>query len=119
LKVDIAISLKAYIASSLNVYPVRGFYYLYKRVTKVSDGNYKACYDGITTYEDGKETRIEDYDPDTAVSCSRGIHASTPFYWKQGDTLIAVKIKASDIITCQEGKVRCKAVTTISEIKEK
>lgn len=117
LQVEIFSNIQAYIASSLDAYPIKGFYYLYKRVVKVSNSKYKACYDGKTIYEDGKVTRIEDFDPDIKVSCSRGIHASTPFYYTQGDTLIAVKVKVSDIITCQEGKVRCKAVTTIGEIK--
>ena len=117
LTVDIHTHFQDYIASSLNVYPIKGFYYLYKRVVKVSDGEYRACFDNKTIYKDGKVTRTKDFDPDITVSCSSGIHASTPFYYSQGDTLITVKIKASDIITCQEGKVRCKAVTTIGEVE--
>ena len=117
LTIDIYSNFQAYIASSLNVFPIKGIYYLYKRVTKISEGKYKSWYDNETTYIDGRVTRVANFDPDTTVSCSRGIHASTPFYYSQGDTLIAVKIKTEDIITCQEGKVRCKAVTTIGEVK--
>ncbi len=52
-----------------------------------------------------------------AASCSSGLHASTPFYTTDGDTIIAVKVELTDIITCQEGKVRCKALTVIGEVK--
>ena len=54
---------------------------------------------------------------DWAASCSSGLHASTPFYTTEGDTLIAVKVELADVITCQEGKVRCKALTVIGEVK--
>lgn len=117
LETDIYSDWKAYIASSLNIYPIKGIYYLYKRVKKISDGKYQSCYDSKVVYVDGKVTRVKDFNPDIKISCSSGIHISTPFYWKEGDTLIAVKVKVSDVITCQEGKLRCKAVTTIGEVK--
>ena len=51
-------------------------------------------------------------------SCSSGIHVSTPFYWEEGDTLIAVEVNLKDIITCLNGKIRCKKVKVIEKIKE-
>lgn len=116
---DMFDDLRATIAASLNVYPAKGSYYLYKRVNRVDVGKYASCYDSDTIYEDRKVTRVKDYDPDIHVSCSGGIHVSTPFYWNSGDTLIAVKVKEADIITCLDGKLRCKAVTVIGEVKEK
>jgi len=117
LTTSIYLDFKTYIASSLNVYPIKGLYYLYKRVNKISGGEYRALFDGKTIYRNGKITRTKDFDPNINISCSRGIHASTPFYFKgQGNALIVVSIKPADIITCQEGKVRCKAVTTICEV---
>ena len=50
------------------------------------------------------------------VSCGSGIHVSTPFYWNNGDTLIACEVKLEDIITCLEGKIRCTKVKVIGEI---
>jgi hypothetical protein len=100
----------------LNVYPVNGKYTLYKRVNKVASGVYVSNYDGKTGYADGKTTTVE-YDPDVTVSCGKGIHVSTPFYWDEGNALIQVSVKVDDVITCLEGKMRCKAVKVIGEIK--
>ena len=120
LLLDISINLQAYIASSLNVYPVKGKYILYKRVNKKSEGVYSSCYDPKFLYKDGEVVNADKPEMDVAVSCGSGIHVSTPFYWgSNGNTLIAVEVKVTDIITCQEGKLRCKAVKVIGEIDTK
>jgi len=113
---DIFQDLIAYIASSLNVYPIKNKYILYKRVQKKRKGVYVACYDGKTKYKDGELTIIKNPDMNKKVSCSHGIHVSTPFYWEQGDTLIAVEFDIKDIITCMEGKLRVKKVKTLGEV---
>ena len=103
------------IASSLNVYPVNGIYRLYKRVNKKSRGIYQSVYDANFIYKDGEIALVEQCDEDKSVSCGSGIHVSTPFYWGDGDTLIAVDVHIDDVITCQAGKLRCRKVTVIGE----
>ncbi|MDD2778481.1 MAG: DUF5758 domain-containing protein, partial [Methanocellales archaeon] len=117
LTADIFECLQQYIACSLNVYPINGEYLLYKRVNKIKDGEWASCRDRGFIYKAGKYKYVKDFDPDKSVSCSEGIHVSTPFYWDEGDTLIAVKVKVGDIITCQEGKLRVKGATPIGEVR--
>ena len=104
-----------YIAASLNHYPVNGEFTLYKRVNKVSDGVYTSCYDSAFVYKTGETASVDEASTDIKASCSTGIHASRADYWNEGDTLIALKVKLSDIITCLEGKVRAKRVFVIGE----
>jgi hypothetical protein len=109
-------SIKSLIASSLNVYPVNGIYHLYKRVNKIEKGKYASDYDPSFLYEDGKTAEVKNINIDTSVSCGDGLHVSTPFYWRSGDTLIAVEIMEEDIICCQEGKLRVKKLKVIGEV---
>jgi len=115
---DIFSDLTNYIACSLGVYPVNGKYLLYKRVNKIKEGEWTSIYDINFFYKKGEYITIPDYDPDKNLSCGKGIHVSTPFYWNEGDTLIGVEVKVEDVITCQEGKLRVKGITPIEEIKE-
>ena len=114
---DIFKNLKLYIACSLNVFPTDGKYILFKRVIKDSDGHYHSCYDSSFKYVDGEIASVQNPDMDVNKDCSSGIHVSTPFYCSEGDTLIAIEVREEDIITCQSGKLRCKAVKVIGEVK--
>ena len=107
-----------YIAKTLNIYPIKNKYILYKRVNKISERKYASCYDSNFIYEDGKIVTVKNPDNNINNSCSSGIHVSTPFYWTQGNTLIACEVNVKDIITCLENKIRCKKVKVIGEIKE-
>ena len=89
---------------------------LYKRVYKIKKGKYRSCYDEKFIYEDKKIIKVKNYDK-SDKSCAEGIHLSTPLYWDQGDTLIQCEVDFKDIITIQEGKVRCKKCKVIGEIK--
>ena len=108
-------SLRKSIAAQLGVY-IEKEAVLYKRVNKISAGKYKSCYDPMFIYEDGQVAEVKNYDK-SKQSCAAGLHVSTPLYWNEGNTLIAVKVKYSDMITCQEGKIRCKKLTVIGEVK--
>jgi hypothetical protein len=116
---DIFKVFKLYISCSLNVFPnpKTKKYLLFKRVNKISEGVYASCYDSSFIYKDGETVSIDDPDMDRTVSCSSGIHVSTPYYWTEGNTLIAVEVHENDIITCQAGKLRCKKVEVIGEVK--
>jgi len=113
---DIREDLIQYIACSLGIYPAQGKYVLYKKVYKIAKGKYTSLSDPDIIYKDGKTTEVRDYDPNFETSCSAGIHCSTPFYWKKGDTLIAVEVKVEDVITCMAGKVRAKKVKVLEEV---
>jgi len=117
LSVKFEFDATAYIAASLNVFPARGVYHLFKRVVKEGEGKYHSCYNNPVNYQDGKITKAESCDEDKTVSCGGGLHVSTPFYWSEGDTLIAVEVKVEDIITCQSGKLRVRKLKTIGEVK--
>jgi len=98
------------------VFPVNGTYHLYKRVNRISPGHYRSIYDGTVEYADGTITEAEVCDEDKTVSCGGGLHVSTPFYWNEGDTLIAVEVRVEDVITCQSGKLRVRKLKTIAEV---
>ena len=104
-----------YIAASINEYPINGEYTIYKRVNKIR-GLYKSCFDKNFIYTIGEFKMIEDANADIDKSCASGIHASHATYWTEGNCLIALKIRHEDIITCLEGKLRCKKVFVIGEV---
>lgn len=117
-KFDISKNLVGHIACSLNIFPINGKYYIYKKVNKIEESKYSSTYDKDFIYEDGKEVEVENPDMDITHSCSTGLHISTPFYWQDGDTLIAVEVAVEDVITCQSGKLRVKKLKVIGEVKE-
>jgi hypothetical protein len=116
---DIFKNLKNYIYCSLNVLPnpVTKTYILYKRVNRVRKGRYASCWDRTFVYYDGKYKTVKNPNMNKSISCSSGIHISVPNYWSGGNTLIAVEVREKDIITCQEGKLRCRKVKVLGEIE--
>jgi hypothetical protein len=108
-------SLKYALAMQLGVCLINKKVTLYKRVKKISDGVYESCYSGDFIYEDGKEA-VADNPEISDNSCASDMHLSTALYWEEGDTLIACEVKEEDIITIQEGKVRCKKCKVIGEV---
>jgi len=117
---DIREDLIQYIAASLNVYPVRGKYYLYKKVNKVRSAEYASIFDKGFIYKLGEYVEAKDANEDFLVSCDTGLHVSNADYWMgAGDTLIQVEVKIEDIITCMEGKLRVKKLKVIDEIWSK
>ena len=106
-----------YIACSLNIYPINGFYYLYKKVFKMANGLYYSCYTKSFEYRDGKVAIEKFSDMNPLIDCGSGLHVSMPFYWEDGDTLIAVKVHEKDVITCQSGKLRVSKLEVIGEVK--
>jgi len=102
------------IAATLDVRPVNGWYYLFKRVNATDDPKvFSSCHDPEFKYVVGKRAVVKDADPNPMLSCGPGIHISTASYWTEGDTLIAVKVKVKDVLACQSGKLRCRAVTVL------
>lgn len=59
---------------------------------------------------------IEVIDPDLShKSCVSGLHVSNAQYWNRngGEMVLFCKVKLEDIITVQEGKIRCKKLFVI------
>ena len=106
---------KEYIAASLNIYPNRNKYLLYKKVNKI-DGKYFSIFDSAFEYSKKEITKIKNFDTNILTSCSSGLHFSTPDYWAEGNCLIAFEIAEKDIITCQEGKIRASKCKFVEEI---
>jgi ADP-glucose pyrophosphorylase len=113
LKTDI----KKYIALTCGFYPVNNIYYLFKRVRKISDGNYASCFDSRFLYKDGEIAEVADFDSDITIDCGKGIHISGMYYWTEGDVLIQVECHIEDVITCKSGKLRVKKIKVIGEVK--
>jgi len=108
-------TLKYSLAMQLGVCLINKKVTLYKRVNKISEGKYSSCRDNNFIYQDGKTVKVDN--PDLSdTSCSSGIHLSTALYWNEGNTLIACEVKEEDIITIQQGKVRCKQCKVIGEV---
>ena len=111
-------SVEYQLASQLGILPFKNKVILYKRVNKISKGKYKSCYIDSFIYQDGKIAEEKDYNK-SIKSCSKGIHLSNPFYYNDGDTLISCEVNVKDIITVQQGKVRCKKCKCLGEVKLK
>ena len=111
-------SLLYQLASQIGILPnKKGIIILYKRVNKTDKNKvFSSCWDITFKYILGKSAKVKNYDKSTA-SCGRGLHLSTPLYWNEGDTLLECEVNIKDIITVQEGKVRCKACKPIRVIK--
>ncbi len=91
---------------------------LYKFVSRLSETEFASLHDSSFVYRIG-ETAEADADPDPAVSCGSGLHASTLSYWEGqgGDTCIAVDIRVEDIVCVLAGKVRCRRLTVVGVVE--
>jgi len=58
--------------------------------------------------------KADEYDS-SHNSCSAGLHVSHASYWNYngGEKVLFCKVKLEDIITVQEGKIRCKQLEVI------
>ena len=117
-------TIRSIIKCSLNIVPdSKGCYHFYKKVDKIEekDGEiiFGSLHDIEFTYRIGQTIELKEgeYDEDSSHSCSSGLHVSTPTHWLAGDSLLLVEVYESDIITCLEGKVRCKKLKVLDEIK--
>lgn len=105
---DIHNNLIENIRMQTNLLPVNGEVIAYKQVNK----DLSSYYDPNFIYTIGEWAEVSDYDP-SSRSCSRGLHFSNPNYWNKAEdvrksTFLIAKIRLEDIITVQEGKIRCK-----------
>lgn len=95
-----------------------GFVTLFKRTYSDNGaGVYPSLYDPSFVFVPGETAEVPDAE-ESEASCAPGIHVSTAGYGKRGSTLLALRIHIDDIITIQEGKVRCRKAFVLGEVEE-
>lgn len=114
-------SLIDIIAGSLGLYPDNnGNYIMYKRVIKKGD-YYCSYYNRKFKYRIGKIARVKKIDLSCAA-CTTGIHLSTPYCSppesRNDWVLIQCLVNINDIVTCQDGAIRCKKCLVLREVEE-
>jgi hypothetical protein len=93
----------------------KGKIILYKKVNKIGK-KYFSIYDSNFEYKIREIASVKDYE-NSDKSCAKGIHLSNPLYYEKGNCLLECEVDFKDIITIQEGKVRCKKCKVLREVK--
>jgi carbonic anhydrase/acetyltransferase-like protein (isoleucine patch superfamily) len=106
-KTDLSKDLAASIRLQCNLPVINNKVVAYKLVRP----DFTSFYDTNFKYEVGKIIEAESYDL-TLQSCAAGLHFSNLNYWEsaiRGDFIcLEAEIDLDDVITVQEGKIRCK-----------
>lgn len=105
-KTDLSKDLAASIKVQCNLPVINNKVIAYKLVKP----NFASFYDKNFKYEVGKVAEVENCDM-TTKSCAAGLHFSNLTYWeKDVEEFICLEaeIDLDDVITVQEGKIRCK-----------
>ena len=104
------------VAHQIGILPdADGFYTLYKRVNH-NGTDYVSCYDDSFVYTLTQEVSVEAKEDHS--SCASGLHVSSLYYWNQGTHYLECKVHIDDIITCQEGKVRCRKLLVTRDVTD-
>jgi len=118
LNTDLRKDLKASLRCQCNLIPENNKVIAYKIVYD----NLHSLYDNKFVYEVGEIAVCENPQEDN-VSCAAGLHFSNLTYWDNRadegfDELVYLKaeIDLDDIITIQEGKIRCRKAKILSKI---
>jgi hypothetical protein len=104
---DLSKDKKASLRAQLNVTPFNNTVILYKRV----NADLSSEYDNSFIYP--KRGYVETNEVELSnSSCATGLHFAGAEYYsqneKEGSIILVAKINLDDIITIQQGKVRCK-----------
>lgn len=102
-------NLIASILAQLDIQPSNGSVYCFKAVDK----NLSSFHEPGFKYKIGV-VECNEFDV-SQKSCTSGLHVSSATYWDaRGDEeLLLCKVKLEDIITVQDGKIRCKKLEVI------
>ncbi len=97
------------IESQTNLKVFNGEVYCYKHVR----ADMSSIYDKKYIYKIGIN-KVDEYDS-SSNSSAAGLHVSHASYWNysEGEKVLFCKVKLEDIITVQEGKIRCKQLEVI------
>lgn len=114
-RTDLSKNLIENIRCQTNLIPVNGKVIAYKQVRS----DLSSWYDPDFVYKIGETVEVEDYD-ESDISCGKGLHFSNPNYFNchLSDTrtvILIAEIDLDDIITVQEGKIRCKRAKIIGK----
>ena len=114
-RTDLSKNLIENIRCQTNLIPVNGKVIAYKQV--ISD--LSSWYDPDFVYKIGETVEVEDYD-ESDISCGKGLHFSNPNYFNCHlsdirTVILIAEIDLDDIITVQEGKIRCKRAKIIGK----
>ena len=106
-KTDLSKNLKESIRCQTNLFPQKDYVIAYKQVHK----DLTSLYDKTFQYKIGEWAEVEEPEI-SSRACASGLHFSNVNYWDmmgRGDiTYLMAKIMLDDIITVQQGKIRCK-----------
>lgn len=86
---------------------------------KEVNDDFSSAYDNSFIYKVGEYAICEDY-ADNNESCAKGLHFSNPKYWNgkiENSRLLIAEIDLDDIITIQDGKIRCKKAFILDSVK--
>ena len=98
------------------IYPINNKVTLYKRIRN----DWCSFHDATFKYPKQGFVEATNYNVDIQESCAKGLHFADPDYWNGGGTiLIAAEIELNEIITIQDGKVRCKKAYILGEIENR
>lgn len=90
----------------------------FKHVRKTKNENvFASIRNASFLYTIKKIAKEDDFDK-TNRSCAKGLHFSGLSYWENhnGNAVIMVKCYLKDIITVQEGKIRCKKLLVLGKV---
>lgn len=113
LRTDIAASLRGQCNLLLEGNKVRAYKIVNKDLTSVHDKNF--------TYKVGEIAKVENPD-ETNASCASGLHFSNLTYWDKyvndyfNKVYLVAEIDVNDIITIQEGKIRCRKAKILNAV---
>ena len=76
-------------------------------------------YDSTFQYVVGEYVEVDEVD-ESDESCAGGLHVSNATYWEGngGSVILECRVKLDDIITVQEGKIRCRKLYVIGSSDE-
>lgn len=113
LRTDIAASLRG----QCNLLLIKNKVIAYKIVNR----NLTSLYDKNFIYKIGEIAEVENPDESNA-SCASGLHFSNLTYWDDNvqkykdKTYLVAEINVEDIITIQQGKIRCKKAKILDKV---
>jgi hypothetical protein len=98
------------IQSQTNLKVFNGEVYCYKHVRE----DLSSLYDEKFKYRINEWAEVSDVDLSNE-SCAPGLHVSHASYWEgnNGTKVLFCKVRLEDIITVQEGKIRCRKLFVI------
>ena len=103
-------NIKSMLFYQCNLFPEDDYVIAYKLVNE----DFSSIYDENFFYKVGEVIEEPNTDLDESKSCAEGLHFSSPNYWIKNKNVfkkqlvLKAKIKLDDIVSIQNGKIRCK-----------